>query len=538
MKTWVIFLILLYGQGLLGQDDFKRVHLFNTLKDKQTLQLTNALINASLYAYWVNKSINGSGTRNPHLPIQLETTPYQFLRVLSLFDLHFTHSLENLKNQQDKTNFSYFTTLMKPKDIAVLPAYSLPILNLPVIQVAKSLFPLLERNEFRVFTNEQIILTANGHRFSDSFQNIIYKELKEKLSFIWERVFTSFNKKIINRETLSDILVPLMGLFNIHLDKKAQSHYNISFYLPGLANIKNQDKQGKPLELSQWQLIPGLSLDISNPVVGLTQILNNISYLQDTPTAQRKDALKKNIIAVHLSKDLKKVDQMGVTLEFGTIPKKIFSSQKINLLPIDTKGRQGSLKVAGYLSFKKKTPLNKLLKKFYLEAWVHRLHLDLVRDKTYKTWETRFKRNPTFQIKDNIEKTILSVRLKKGANRKAHAFFLKGLGFTCKKGDRFFKEEGIKVFKNYKYTCIADYSNSKDFESKYFTRIGRPIIRKLLGEMSSRELQYQFSDLNMGAKVVLSENKDLITEIIKILNNNVALMELLYLLPGNIPSNL
>jgi hypothetical protein len=108
------------------------------------------------------------------------------------------------------------------------------------------------------------------------------------------------------------------------------------------------------------------------------------------------------------------------------------------------------------------------------------------------------------------------------------------MGFTCKKGNKFMKEEGIPVLKNYKYTCVGDYSNSEEFNSKFFAKIGRPMVRKVIGESTHAELTSQLSDLDKMAAGDIKIENGLAKEIIEILQNNQIIMEVLNLLPGGI----
>ncbi|RLA63896.1 MAG: hypothetical protein DRQ88_01270 [Epsilonproteobacteria bacterium] len=550
IKKILILIPIILSSLVFSQENYKNVHLFKASPNSdKNMEILNIFSNSAMYAYWANKILNGSGTRSSLSPKIAESTTYQFLRILSLFDIYFNHSALALESSASgKKHFVYFSTLMTNQEINSYPRFSLsgdPRLT----ALAYGLFPLLGRQQLRTFTPRDILYFDDGPLFSQKFRNRVHDKLKEKLAYVWDRAFSLANSMDQRKEQLNGIMMPLTVLSDLHIDKTGDSYYNFSLYLPGLVNIDRKNKDGKlsnnPMD---WKLVPGLEQKLERPIKGLAQIIEKISYLNDIPEETKIEAIKDNLIGLHFSKNLRKPDELEMSIEFGQIPSKaqlseIFEKEdkkekKLRIFPINLKKRKGALKVEGHINLAAGNLVNKYLNKFHLQAWIHKLTFDLKRPKKYKTWAERFEKNPTYELVNNIKKTILSVRLKKGANSSFHKFVLTGMGFTCKEGHKFMKEENIPVLKNYKYTCVADFSNSKEFNSKFFSPFGKPMIRKLIGQAAYMEMAHLVKDLDKIPMPDLQMENALAAEVFKLLKKNQVILEILNQLPGGLTTHL
>jgi len=545
-KKYIILIPLFISQLAFSQQSFQRIHLIKASQNNaDNLEILNLFTNSAIYAYWVNKALNGSGTRSAVHPTIPESSTYQFLRILSLFDLYFNHSALALENAASgKKHFIYFSTLMSGQDIRSYPNFSLGWNN-PLSSLVYGLVPIIRRQQFKSFTNRDILYFEDGPLFSQSFRNKIHDRLKEKMSLMWDRAFAIANSPDKAREIINGIILPLTALSDLHIDKSGESYYNASFYLPGLVNIDRKKANG---ELSKnpmdWKLEPGLELELNPPIKGMNQVINKISYLRDIPKEERVQAIKNNVLGISFSKNLRKQDEISMTIEFGQLPSKADlgrmlekedrGEKRLRTFPIDLRNRKGALKMEGYLNLAKGSLMNRYLNKFHLEAWIHKISFDLKRPNKYKSWRERFEKNPTLRLVNNIDKTIISVRLKKGANNNFHKTVLKMMGFTCKKGNKFMDQDNIPVLKNYKYTCVGDYSNSKEFKSKFFAKLGKPIVRKLIGTATHSEIKGQLKDLDKMATPDLQLENALAQEILNLLKNNQLIIEVLNLLPGGL----
>ncbi|TDJ05160.1 MAG: hypothetical protein E2O68_06900 [Deltaproteobacteria bacterium] len=549
-KIFLIIPLLFFIPKAYSQQSFSRVHLIKASQNPaENMKILNIFTNSAMYSYWVNKVLNGSGTRalfNPTIP---ETTPYQFFRILALFDLYFNHSILGLENSASgKMHYIYYSTLMTSSEIRSFPGFSLGG-NSTVTSLAYGLIPMLGRQQFKSFTNRDILYFEDGPLFSERFRKKAQDRLKEKMAYIWDKVFSLVDSQDRMREVISGIVLPLTVLSDLHIDKSGKSYYNASFYLPGLVTIDRKRPNGKlsndPL---QWKIKPGLEQKLDKPIKGMAQVIEKISYLQDIQEKDRKEAIKDKVIKITFSKNFRNPDGLEMSMEFGQIPTKAHLSEmmekedniekKLRVYPLDLTKRDGALKMEGYINIAKGNLINKYLNKFHLQAWIHKLTFDMVTPKEYKTWKERFEKNPTIRLNHDIKKTIISVRLTKGANSSFHKGVLGKMGFTCKKGNKFMEEENIPVLKNYKYTCVADFSNSKEFNSKFFSKLGRPLVRKLIGASTHAEIKHTLKDLDKMPAPDLKMENALAQEILKILKNNQVIIEMLNLLPGGLSTAL
>ncbi len=534
-------LILIFLSISLNAQDFKNVAFIkNSAKNDENLKVANAFTNSFAYGFWINRNVNFNGTHSFVNPKTSEDIPYQFLRILSLFDLYLTHSsLGFMSKDSEKIHNVFFSTILEKNEISSYPPFSNNYSE-TYEPILKALAPFTKEIEFKSFHENEILYSEKGPFFSDSFSEKMKSKLKEKLSLIWSRVRSFSDSGQIPLDAFNDALMPLNILGEIHLDSKGNNFYQIDFLLPGLVDVKKENRRGmltsNPLE---WQMEPGISKKFSPPLVGLADRLEKMSYLKDAPEGTQWEEIKNKLIHIQIYKDLKNLDKMELTAEFGEIPEENLGEQKeeknrLSLFPIDNTKRRSALKIDGYIALPKGKILNKLMNEFKIEAYIHRLSFDLIRDGKSKNWKERFDSNSTFKMVSKPEKTFLSLRVLKGATNLKETWPLRKLGFTCDKLREIYKKYKTLPLPTHNYTCFVDFSNVEEFKSDFIPKFGRQLMRKGIGAFATLELNTFLKNLQQMEKMDLSEEKRLFENVFYLFRENQKLLESLNFLPKEI----
>jgi hypothetical protein len=233
---------------------------------------------------------------------------------------------------------------------------------------------------------------------------------------------------------------------------------------------------------------------------------------------------KKRLLKIEITKNFNNLNEVDLSLKFGTLwkqksapqitfktkiitffkrfkkrPKK--SLKPLGSYPMDMTDMRSGLELEGFLHLpfiKKNSKTNRLLNKFKIQAFINRLHIKFMRPST-KSFQEAFSKNLTFKPVFDVNKSRISFRLKKGANKKSHLFLLeKGLGFRCKPNDE------PEFIGPYKSICIQDLSTMKNFESKYSNNFAKRIKRTATRALSA---------LNLKSTLKHLRNQDLVQEI-------------------------
>jgi hypothetical protein len=534
-------LIFIFLSISLNAQDFKNViFIKNSAKNDENLKVSNAFANSLAYGFWINRNVNFNGTHSLVNPKISEDLPYQFLRILSLFDLYLTHSsLGFMSKDSEKIHNVLFSTIMEKNEISSYPPFSNNYSE-AYEPILKALAPFTKEVELKSFHENEILYSEKGPKFSDSFSNKMKSKLKEKLALIWSRVRSFSDSGRIPLDVFNDALMPLNILGEIHLDSKGNNFFQIDLLLPGLVDVKKENRRGmltaNPLE---WQLEPGISKKFFPPLVGLADRLEKMSYLKDAPEGTQWEEIKNKLIHIQIYKDLKNLDKMELTAEFGEVPEKNFSERKeeknrLSLFQIDNTKRRSALKISGYIALPKGKILNKLMNEFKIEAYIHRLSFDLIRDGKFKNWKERFDSNSTFKMVSKPEKTFLSLRVLKGAKNLKETWPLKKLGFTCDKLREIYKKYKTLPLPNHDYTCFVDFSNVEEFKSDFIPKFAQKLMRKGIGAFATLELNAFLKKLQQMEKMDLSEEKRLFEKVFYLFKENQALLESLNFLPKEI----
>jgi hypothetical protein len=509
-------------------------------KEQDNYKVFNEFSNSMLYGFWTNRYLNYNGTHTLKNAKTSEGIIYQCLRTLSLFDLYLTHSSLGMlgKDSAKIHNISLSTTL----ESGEIGNYQ-PFTN----QYTKTYAPILNaftlfagRLNLKSFNENDIIESENGPAFSKDFSLKIRSKVKDKLDVIWRRVKTFSDSGQIPVEVINDALLPLNTLSEIHLDKNGNNYFQLDILLPGLFDAKKENRRGMPTSNPlEWQIQPGLIKKFSPPLQGLAEALDIMKYLGDAQEGTQWEEIKNKLIHIQIYKNFKDFDKMELSMEFGEVPNENFLEKKekvnrLSLFPIDISNRKSALKMEGYLGVEKGKTLNKLMNTFKIEAWIHKLSFDLIRDGKFKSWQERFDANPTYKMVYREDKSFLSLRMKKGVKDLKDTFLLKKMGFTCEKFDIFYKKYKVLPLPNFQYTCMADFSNSEEFKSDFIPKFGRELTRNIIGLASAIELKGFLKDLEKINKVDLSEEKKLFEKVFDLLKENKMIFDSLNFLPKEI----
>lgn len=451
------------------------------------LDIINLAVSSASYGYWMNHTLNGSGTMILRNPTEVESAPKQFNRFMSLFDLYFTHEVRKLESAKQNGNhyFWFYTPMQDFSFINTQEEYEFP-LRKEVVDYAHRLFPIIEKQVFKSLSPDIYTFKKQNIRFKDEARKLILSEQKKRLQKNWEDII-SVNENdgnIIEKlDAYRKAFSPLAALFELNFDKKKGSYQNIRLVLPGPSTIEGIETKN----INKIKVTPGLDLKFKNPIVGKSITLNSATYLTQRDT----NSLSNKVMQLDIHKNFKYTDKMKITVTFGSIDPDIKANNKrvrkenakmLKALPLKVNDRSAALILDGIL-FLKDIPLkklNKYLGKFQVRTYIHKIGLVLKREEKTKSFEEAFQNHPTYIMDVDTKNSLLSLRLTKGANTILHVKALVGLGFYCKAGKEREADPDFEILKGYKYTCLADLANFQDFDAKYQAKLGKAITRKIL----------------------------------------------------------
>ena len=533
--------LLIFFSITLNAQEFQNITFVKTSeKEQDNYKVFNEFSNSMLYGFWLNRYLNYNGTHTLKNTKTSEGIIYQCLRSVSLFDLYLTHSsLGMLGKDSVKIHNISLSTILESGEVENYPSFS--------NQYTKTYAPILNaftffagRLNLKSFDENDIIESESGPAFSKDFSLKMRSKVKDKLDVIWRRVKTFSDSGQIPLEVINDALLPLNTLSEIHLDKNGNNYFQLDILLPGLFDAKKENRRGMPTSNPlEWQIQPGLTKEFNPPLQGLAETLVTMKYLGDAAEGNQWEEIKNKLIHIQIYKDFKDLDKMELSMEFGEVPNENFVEKKektnrLSLFPIDISNRKSALKMEGYLGVAKGKTLNKLMNTFKIEAWIHKLSFDLIRDGKFKTWQERFDANPTYKMVYREDKSFLSLRMKKGVNDLKDTFLLKKMGFSCEKSDDFYKKFKVITLPNFQYTCMADFSNSEEFKSDFIPKFGPGLTRSIIGLASAVELKGFLKDLEKINKVDLSEEKKLFEKVFDLFKENKMIFDSLNFLPKEI----
>lgn len=537
----MVKIVLIFISLSLQAQDFQNVFFIKNSENEQAnFKVFNSLNNSMAYGFWLNKSLNFNGTDSLKNPKMSEGLSYQGIRFLSFLDLYFTHSSLNLLNQDvNKIHNVFFSTIFEDQEVANYPSFSNQFTKTyaPIFQ---SLAPFTGKINLKSFNESDISYSEQGAAFSKDFEFKVRSKLKEKLEKIWERAKYFSDSGQIPPEIINDTLLPLNILAEIHLDKFGHNYYHIDFLLPGLIDFKKENRRGMPTNNPlEWQINPGITKNFTPPMQGLADALEKMSYLKDVQEGKQWDEIKNKLIRINIYKNLNEWDKMELNIEFGEIPKENYiekreESNRLSLIPLETSNRTSALKIDGYLNLPKGKRLNKLFNTFKLEAWIHKLHFDLIREGKFKSWQERFDSDSTYKMVFRRDKSFLSLRIKKGTDRPKEISLLKKVGFTCVESNEVYKKFQVFPISNFQYTCFADFSNSEQFVSEFLPKFAPVLTRNAIGLFASLEMKGFVKNLEQINNLDLSEEKALFDKIYSLFKDNKTLLESLSFLPKEI----
>ncbi len=534
----MINIFLIFFSLSLNAQEFRNVAFIkNTSNEEENFKILNAFSNSASYAFWMNRNLNYNGTSSLGSKKKSEDLPYQFLRMLSLFDHYLTHSsLEFSPKESQRIHSVFLSTILEEKDIGDFPPFSNDYIK-NYYPIVRAIIPFAQRLEFKSFNPNDVFYTEKGTSFSNEFSQKMRTKVKDKLDLIWTRIKFYSDTGQIPIDAFNDSLMPVNFLGEIHLDSKKNNFYQIDILLPGLADIKKENRRGmltqNPLE---WQLEPGISKDFFPPLVGLADKLEKMSYLKDAQEGTQWEEIKNKLIHIQIYKNLNDLDKMELTMEFGEVPEPNFVEKKeennrLTLFPIDISNRRSALKIDGYINLPKGKILNKFMNDFKIEAFIHRLSFDLIRKEKFKNWQERFDKNSTFIMKSKPEKTFLSLRLKKGTNSLREAWMLRKAGLTCGHYRELYKQYKVPPIPNNEYLCFADFSNVEEFMSEFIPKHAKTLTRKGIGAFATLELNTFLKNLDQMNKLDLAKEKNLLERIFTVFKDNQILFESINFLP-------
>jgi hypothetical protein len=264
-----------------------------------------------------------------------------------------------------------------------------------------------------------------------------------------------------------------------------------------------------------------------------------MSYLKDVPEGKQWEEIKNKLIRINIYKDLNQYDKMELMVEFGEIPGPNFVQSKeeknrLSFFPLEVRNRDSALKIEGYLNLKKGPHLNKLMNTFRLEAWIHQLSFDLIREGMFKTWQERFDTNSTYKMVFRRDKSFLSLRIKKGTDKPREIRLFKKIGFTCENSKELYKKTKVFPIPDFQNTCFLDFSNSEKFTSEFIPKFAPTLMRNAIGIFASLEMKGFVKELDQVNNLDLSEEKKLFENIFSLFKENQSLLETLSFLPREI----
>jgi len=457
----------------------------------QSLDILNLINNSANYGFWMNYTLNGSGTAVLRNKTKAESLPNQFTRTLSLYDLYFSHGVKGLENSgQDQNHYLWFYTPLENFNfINTQEEFEFPFSG-EIMDYAQKIFPIITRQIFKKLSPDNYVIDKYGTTlFKDEFRKLIFTEYKKRLRKNWEDIFLHNDEEnsssLVKLNAYRKAFSPLSSFFELNIDKDKGSYKNIRILLPGPSTINGLETKN----INKIKINPGLDIKLKKPLVGKLITIKGIRYLDKN---QKDPSLLENkVMQVDVHKNFKYRDQMNFTVTFGSInpdltPEKIYYRKKdkkiLKALPLNSTDRSAALILDGMIHLKKSPfkRINKYLGEFKVITYIHQISLTLKRDKKTKSFQKAFQEYPTYLMDINSNRSKISIRMLKGVNKIIDSKFLMSLGFKCISGREKENDPEIKELKKFKYVCGSDLANFKDFEAYYKSKFGNRIKRKLL----------------------------------------------------------
>ena len=487
-------------------------------RNTEFLKVINLLTSSSSYGFWMNQTLNGSGTtilRNPAAP---ESQPKQLNRVLSLFDLYFTHGVREFENfGSDNQHFLWFYTPMEDFNfINSQEDFEFPFKK-EIMEYSYKILPQLEHQVFKKFDNDNFYFDKDNFIFKENIRKKMISEQKSRVQKNWETILVenenpsdSSPKKI---DAYRRAFSPIAVFYELKIKKKNNSYQNIRLLLPGPSTIEGLETR----DLNKIKIKPGIDITLKKPLVGKLLEMDSISYLKGME--KTPENLANKVMQIDIHKNFKYKDVMNLQISFGSLNpdigpdlplgrfgwmKRAMSRDKdkkrLKALPLNTSDRSAALVLDGAVSIRglpgKK--MNKYLGKFRVKTFVHKLGITMEREKETKSFQEAFQEHPTYIMKFNMKRSKLSMRMTKGANSIHHVHFLLPLGFQCKKGALLEADPEMEKLEGYKYTCKGDFATFKEFNEKFNAKFGNSLSRKLLKFSSTLQAQDTMDTIDSG----------------------------------------
>ena len=478
-------------------------------RNSQLIKVVNLLTSSLSYGYWMNQTLNGSGTTIMRNPAKAESEPKQLFRFLSLFDLYFTHGTRDLENSGlNKDHVIWFYTPMEDFNfINSQEDYEFPFRS-EIMEYTYKLFPKLEHQVFKRFDEDNVYYNKENFIFKDEIRKKLLSEQISRLEKNWEEVLLENENPADNvikkLDAYRRAFSPVSVAYELKVLQKNKSYQNIRLLLPGPSTIEGLETK----DLSQIKIKPGLDIKLKKPLVGKLLEMTHISYLKGQDKTPKN--LSNKVMQVDIHKNFKHKDLLKMQVTFGSINpdigpeiplgrfgwlRRAMSREKdkkrLKALPLNTSDRSAALILEGSVFMKDLAikKLQKYLGKFHVTTFVHKLGFILEREEKTKSFQEAFQRHPTFRMKFDMKRSKLSMRVTKGANSIHHVRFLTPLGFQCKKGLLLKADPDMEKLEGYKYTCKGDFATFKDFNEKFKAKFGNSLSRKLLKFSSTVQAQ-------------------------------------------------
>ncbi|MGE3973402.1 MAG: hypothetical protein AB7F59_02615 [Bdellovibrionales bacterium] len=429
MKSIMMLSLILVANNALAQlpKDYRGPQqraLFLDLPEDRNLRydLVNTYNNSALYALTINGTINGSGDQFFAAPAEAQGLVDQAIRVMSLFDLYFTHRVKELENQYPAGGLLRLTAAAARQGlIDRMPKLELNPTDQSLGQWLTFIAPAFQHNvksfnekkDFDPVFKEQLFNGMNDalqRRFPHHAPRGPEDQIPYALGSL-EPIY--FENRLALHER---ILVPMRFRPSVRMaqasnlyEKRSSLRHTMYFPSPGILDTSVNPKDPATWFMSSfiYDLKKQGGAMVSDPLVIDRVSLNEDRYEIPTWGAPR-------MMRVQLEKDFRKQDELGLSLEFGNLAKPVAHSPHPQM---DFSDANAALLARGYIHLQnpKLSWLNSNLNKYKVDLVIHKVYLRLKRPAM--SWDEALnKKYPTFEtieMDPQLSRVSAVVRIKK-----------------------------------------------------------------------------------------------------------------------------
>lgn len=431
--------------------------------------LVNLIVSSMTDGLLRNSAVSDLGVENPvGKAMKTDSVYFQILRIASIFDYELAQGIQDSKItpclpqsfgvQIGSFSKDYLKTLPSafPEDSKKLREVALLIKS--------------DLGEFQIKSSrdhETVAAWPKTSSYPEALQKALRLGVAEKIDQSAKR--RNQNDDLGQKlEGMATTFAPLYIAMNSNFARESTKTY-IEAYIPPLYELENAESEN----LADWKMTEGIKRRaLPRPADISVAKLTHIAYLQNP------DPKDKPLIKVQLFRDLKDPNRLKSRIFFG---KWDDQAQEKGVLGIDVRDYRNAFVVAFHpfaaikdgdnaILKKAKEELNAVTSVYKIDARIHRLAIDLVRNAAdAKTKASAMSFHPKFSMKDSD----ISFRLNQTVDLGRDRDVLIKLGFNC---------DQIEGAKRVCYRDFGVYSELRDFflrgedpkpeDNNLLTRIG------------------------------------------------------------------